>query len=180
MDLPVGIVLAAGKSSRMKADKAFIQYHNVPQYLHVTNELMPYCSGVKLNGSANYPNAIHVFDDLDEYRNNGPISGILTAVSLFPNQSLFVHAIDYPFIQSNSLNALFQQFLAVDKTVCFRHPDSQFLEPLIAIYHKKDLAKLFDFYNSGQSSMRHFLTSLNPLILNQASATELTSVDEPL
>ncbi len=180
MELPVGIVLAAGKSSRMKADKAFLNYHSTPQYMHVENELKPYCCHVQINGFANYPNALHVFKDLEIYQNNGPISGILTAVSLFPNQSLFIHAIDYPYIQSDTLNALFQQFLAFDKTVCFRHPDSKFLEPLIAIYHKNDLEKLLDFYNSGQSSMRHFLTQLNPLILNQASAIELTSVDEPL
>lgn len=180
MELPIGIVLAAGKSSRMKADKAFIQYHNLPQYLHVANSLSTLCSQVYINGSANYPQANFVFQDLDMYQNNGPIGGVLSAMSLFPNLSLFVHAIDYPFLNSETLKSLHQHFLSSNKTVCFRHPESFFLEPLIAIYHKDDLPKLHDFYNSGQSSLRHFLASINPLILNHASATELTSVDEPL
>ena len=179
--MPIGIVLAGGKSQRMGKNKALLEYHQVPQFQFVAQNLMPFCKSLFINGLAqNYSSDFETFSDSSQFMNHGPISGLLSSVELFKGESLFVHAIDYPFISEYSINQLFTKFQLHNQSVCFRHPESGFLEPLIAIYHAKDLFYLLDFYKSGQFSMRHFLESINPVILDSVSARELLSVDEPL
>lgn len=177
----VGVVLAAGKSTRMKTDKAFLKYHQKPQYEYVAQELKQFCDQVYINGNAkHYHSIFKVFEDDSELKNHGPISGVLSAKKRFPGNSLFIHACDYPYITTNSLAKLFNAFLEHQKTICFRNTSSQFIEPLIAIYHENDLIKLVEFYNNGQTSLRVFLTSINAVILDNIDNAELLSVDEPL
>lgn len=177
----IGVVLAAGKSTRMKTDKAFIKYHQLPQYEYVANELRQFCDPVYINGQPKqYQSNFSLFEDDPEFENNGPLSGVLSAIKRFPGNSLFIHACDYPFITTNSLAQLFNAFLEHQKTVCFRNTSTQIIEPLIAIYHVNDLMKLVEFYNSGQTSLRVFLTTINALILDNHQSRELLSVDAPL
>lgn len=177
----IGVVLAAGKSTRMKSDKAFIKYHQLPQYEYVANELKQFCDPVYINGQPKqYQSNFSMFEDDPEFENNGPLSGVLSAIKRFPRTSLFIHACDYPYITTNSLAQLFNAFLEHQKTVCFRNTSTQIIEPLIAIYHVNDLMKLVEFYNSGQTSLRVFLTTINALILDNFQSRELLSVDEPL
>lgn len=177
----IGLVLAAGESKRMKTDKAFITYHQIPQYLHAANMLNEICFRTIINGkSFDYNNQFEVIVDDKRFRNVGPIGGVLTANQLFPDASIFVLGVDYPFLKQETLLNLYQSFVSSQRSVCFKHPVSQLIEPLIAIYHQSDLNGLRDFFDSGQTSLRHFLSQMNPLILETASASELTSVDEPL
>lgn len=177
----IGVVLAAGKSTRMKTDKAFIKYHQLPQYEYVANELKQFCDPVYINGQPKqYQSNFSMFEDDPEFENNGPLSGVLSAIKRFPGTSLFIHACDYPYITTNSLAQLFNAFLEHQKTVCFRNTSTQIIEPLIAIYHVNDLMKLVEFYNSGQTSLRVFLTTINALILDNHQSCELLSVDAPL
>lgn len=177
----IGVVLAAGKSTRMKTDKAFIKYHQLPQYEYVANELRQFCDPVYINGQPKqYQSNFSLFEDDPEFENNGPLSGVLSVIKRFPGNSLFIHACDYPYITTNSLAQLFNAFLEHQKTVCFRNTSTQIIEPLIAIYHVNDLMKLVEFYNSGQTSLRVFLTTINALILDNHQSRELLSVDAPL
>lgn len=177
----MGVVLAAGKSTRMKTDKSFIHYHHLPQYEYVAQQLSQFCNGVCINGHPKkYDTQFKVFLDDPEYQQNGPISGVLSASKNFPDQSLFILACDYPFLTTETLKILYDNFISDKKTVCFRNLESQFIEPLIAIYHLNDLKKLLEFYNSGQTSLLCFLKSINAVILDCNTSKELLSVDEPL
>lgn len=177
----IGVVLAAGKSTRMGTDKAFIQYNQLPQYEYVAQQLSSFCAEVFINGhSKHYETQFQVFGDRPEFKENGPIGGLLTASEKFPSNSIFLVACDYPFLTQASLKVLFDTFVLSQKTVCFRNLESQFIEPLIAIYHVNDLMKLLEFYNSGQTSLRVFLTTINPVILDCNSSRELFSVDAPI
>ncbi len=177
----IGLVLAAGESKRMKTDKAFLTYHHLPQYLHAANMLSEFCDKTLISGkSIQYTNEFEVIVDDRSFQNNGPMGGVLTALNQYPTASFFILGVDYPFLQHHNLETLYQNFKTCQKSVCFRHPVSKIIEPLIAIYHRSDLSSLQNFYNQKQTSMQHFLSQINPLILETATAKELTSVDEPL
>jgi molybdopterin-guanine dinucleotide biosynthesis protein A len=52
-----------------------------------------------------------------------------------------------------------------------------YLEPLVAIYAAEDLKKLIPFWQSQQTSLRHFLESINPVILPVPQNNDILSID---
>jgi molybdopterin-guanine dinucleotide biosynthesis protein A len=176
----VGLILAAGKSSRMKVDKAFISYHDKPQFEHAANQLLPFVNKILISGKENaaYENYEVVLDQ-KEFENNGPISGLLSALKFYPNASFFLLGCDYPYVSNESLKILNDTFLETNKSVCFINNENGYLEPLVAIYSSEDLKKLFQFWQSKQTSLRHFLETINPVILPAPHKNEILSIDTP-
>lgn len=176
----IGLILAAGKSSRMKVDKAFINYHEKPQFEHAANQLMPFVNKILISGreNASYDNFEVVLDQI-EFENNGPISGLLSAIKFYPNCSFFLLGCDYPYVSNEALKILSNKFLETNKSVCFINNANDFLEPLVTIYSAEDLKNLFPFWQSKQTSLRHFLESINPVILPAPKYNEILSVDTP-
>ena len=176
----VGLILAAGKSSRMKVDKAFISYHDKPQFEHAANQLLPFVNKILISGKENaaYYNYEVVLDQ-KEFHNNGPISGLLSALKFYPNASFFLLGCDYPYVSNESLKILNDTFLETNKSVCFINKTNGYLEPLVAIYSSEDLKKLFQFWQSKQTSLRHFLETINPVILPAPHKNEILSIDTP-
>lgn len=176
----VGLILAAGKSSRMKVDKAFVSYHDKPQFEHAANQLLPFVNKILISGKENaaYGNYEVVLDQ-KEFENNGPISGLLSALKFYPNASFFLLGCDYPYVSNESLKILNDTFLETNKSVCYINNENGYLEPLVAIYSSEDLKKLFQFWQSKQTSLRHFLESINPLILPAPHKNDILSIDTP-
>jgi molybdopterin-guanine dinucleotide biosynthesis protein A len=176
----VGLILAAGKSSRMMVDKAFINYHEKPQFEYAANQLLPFVNNVIISGKENaaYGNYEVVLDQ-KEFENNGPISGLLSALKFYPDCSFFLLGCDYPYVSNESIKILKDNFLESNKSVCFINNANGYLEPLVAIYAAKDLKKLIDFWQSKQTSLRHFLASINPLILPAPHNKDILSIDTP-
>jgi molybdopterin-guanine dinucleotide biosynthesis protein A len=177
----VGLILAAGKSSRMKVDKAFISYHEKPQFEHAANQLLPFANKVIISGKENaaYENYEVVLDQ-KEFQNNGPISGLLSALKFYPNASFFLLGCDYPYVSNESLKILNDKFLESNKSVCFINNTNGYLEPLVAIYSSEDLKKLMPFWQSKQTSLRYFLEFINPLILPAPHNNDILSIDTPI
>ena len=175
----MGLVIAGGKSSRMGKNKAFIQYHGIPQWRYVQEQLSHFCSRVVINSNDAQLTDEDILKDGVQFKDHGPISGLLTAVSQYPDQSIFVMGIDYPMLRAKTLNDLVQTYRIRNQSVCFKNPTSDILEPLCAIYHSSDLRHIFDCFNNGNDSLREFLASRNPVILKPNNIEELKSFDTP-
>jgi molybdopterin-guanine dinucleotide biosynthesis protein A len=176
----IGLILAAGKSSRMKVDKAFINYHDKPQFEYAANQLLPFVDNVIISGKENTTYGIfEVVLDQQEFENNGPIGGLLSAMKFYPNCSFFLLGCDYPYLSNESLKILKDNFLKSNKSVCFMNNTNGYLEPLVAIYNSEDLKKLYHFWQSKQTSLRHFLEFINPLILPTPHINDILSIDTP-
>jgi len=176
----VGLILAAGKSSRMTVDKAFVSYHEKPQFEHAANQLLPFVDKILISGKENtaYENYEVVLDQ-KEFQNNGPISGLLSALKFYPNASFFLLGCDYPYVSNESLKILNDTFLESNKSVCFINNTNGYLEPLVAIYSSEDLKKLIPFWQTKQTSLRHFLETINPVILPAPHNNDILSIDTP-
>jgi molybdopterin-guanine dinucleotide biosynthesis protein A len=176
----IGLILAAGKSSRMKVDKAFINYHDKPQFEYAANQLLSLVNKVIISGkeNTNYGNFEVVLDQQD-FENNGPIGGLLSAIKIYPASSFFILGCDYPYVSNDSLKILNDKFLETNKSICFMNNDNGYLEPLVAIYSSEDLKKLFAFWQSKQTSLRHFLEFINPVILQMPHKNDILSIDTP-
>lgn len=181
MPIPNGLILCGGQSKRMGADKALIHYHHSPQYLHAYDTAKPLCSSTFLSCNTNQKQIIEsglpVIIDDNHFANAGPITGLLSYNKNNKNAPALLIGCDYP-------NASTQTFLRLlhtrdEKTdvVCYRHPETGFDEPLLAIYESSALANLNEWWMQGNQSLRLFLQKLNVKRLNPVDANEIKSFD---
>lgn len=179
----VGVVLAGGKSSRMGTDKAFLNYHDKAQIYYLAAQLKMVCSKVLLSINHEQESKIdNVFEyivDSQKYKDSGPINGLLTAHEKYPNKPLLVLACDYPLLNLTDILNLKHTFLKHQKTTTFFNPESDFREPLLAVYHQNDLVKLSAFYKNGGTSLQQFLKSIDAIKLAPTNLQNIKSIDNP-
>ncbi len=179
-----GLILCGGQSSRMGRNKAFIEYHNMPQYKFLSLQLdelgmNSFISCRKDQSGSFNENDEMVLDD-DEFSDAGPMTGLLSAFKSIKEQSLLVLGCDYPLISTEHLNRLlaFKNFNF--PAVCFvrkNRPDS--CEPLVAFYHHSCGNLLLDYYHAGNRSLSKFLSSLNAIKIELDDDAFLKSFDSP-
>ncbi len=180
--LPVGIVLAGGESSRMKTDKALLNYSGQPQWKQVQNLLSPFCSEVIISvnkyqqktWAENHADTNFLVDD-QQFEGNGPITAILTAAKKFPDRTLFLIGIDYPRLELQRLITLSNARKADAEAVCYEKDG--FTEPLISIIEPQSFQKLFDFFAAGNTSVMKFLESVQLKKVCVEDAAFLTNIN---
>jgi molybdopterin-guanine dinucleotide biosynthesis protein A len=64
-----------------------------------------------------------------------------------------------------------------NSSVSYYNNETKFREPLLAIYHQKDLEKLVQFNNEGNTSLQNFLNKINAEKVNADSVESITSID---
>lgn len=104
-----GLVLAGGRSTRMRSDKALLVYHGRNQAAHTLDLLSTHCRPVFLScrsdqagleGLADLPQLHDTWFDM------GPLGGILTAMDAYPQAAWLVAACDLPYLDKPALDSL--------------------------------------------------------------------------
>lgn len=133
----VGLVLTGGKSTRMKKDKALINYRGEPHARHLFDLLSSVCDEVYLSAREGQWSGSQISDlpiIVDKYEVGGPINGILSAMDLNPNAYLMVVACDLVNIDETALNKLVDEFDDNFVAVAYKNTDKGFPEPLCTLY----------------------------------------------
>jgi molybdopterin-guanine dinucleotide biosynthesis protein A len=179
----LGLVLCGGSSVRMKTDKAFLNYHGKEHIYYLADKMESICEQVFISCNESQKDKIdqncQVIVDSATYQNSGPINAILTAFELYPNKPIFVLACDYPLLTSADLVMLKDVFLKHKKTVSFYNNNTNFREPLIAIYHPNDLPHLLTFYENGNTSLKLFLNNIDAIKVVPSNLNSILSIDSP-
>jgi len=177
----IGLVIAGGRSSRMGKDKKEINYHGKPQWEYTHDLLQNF--GLKTVISASNVNSenARVIKDFPEFAGNGPISGLLTVSEEFKETALLVLGIDYPDVDTETLRDLIWSFQIRNCSVCYRHPLSNRVEPLIAIYHPRDINQIRRKFYKAQTSLSAYWENAGNkvLILPHKNFKALKSYDLP-
>jgi molybdopterin-guanine dinucleotide biosynthesis protein A len=155
-------LLAGGKSSRMRQDKAYLPVEwegaSMPLWerqLAVLKSVAPQklvISGPRKQG---YPASVAVL--ADEWNGVGPLGGIATCLTRTRSALLLVLAIDLPQIQPGFLKKLLTRSEAGCGVVPIRH--NRF-EPLIAIYPGAALGIAIDQLREQDYVLQHFIDKL--------------------
>lgn len=178
----MGMVLCGGKSSRMGMDKAFIRYHKQPQVYHTAAMLQQVCDDVLISCNAQQASLLdsgyrHI-TDRPAYINAGPMGGVLSAWETCSNYALIVAGCDYPNVTAADVHALIESREPGYEAVCYQNADG-FAEPLLTVYEPEAYPKLLHYFASGQTSLRHFLTTLQVKYLTPKNHSTLISIDTP-
>jgi molybdenum cofactor guanylyltransferase len=162
-----GLVLAGGRSVRMGEDKSLMDWHGKPQRLHMADLLMHFCSDVYISCRQDQASGIPApYKTLtDSVDSGGPIAGILSAFSAFPDAAWLVVACDLPLLDREALQQLVQSADLSMLATVFRSPVDGMPEPLIAIWEPGAAAGLRAHLENGLKCPRKFLINNSGLVL---------------
>jgi molybdenum cofactor guanylyltransferase len=151
---PMALVLAGGRSARMGMNKAFICYHQMPQYLHI-GEICRQAGFFTVLSGNDLPlgDTFHArIADIPEFAGHGPISGLLSAYRNF-QQPILLIGCDYPLLEANFLNTLLQK-----RNFANTFADIQGkLLPMPALFETDALELLLADFHRGEDSIIGFL-----------------------
>lgn len=178
-----GLILAGGASSRMGRPKALLSYQGALQLDRVAQLLQPICNQlflscqpiqVDLYRAAGWEGAFVL--DQARWGTIGPLNGLLSAFDLHPGPWLVVGC-DYPLLETADIQLLLNSRAAGQLAVAYE--TSNGVEPLISLYEAAAAPFLISFWEKGQQSLRHFLSSHPIQRVPPPLPDRLQSIDTP-
>jgi len=176
-----GLVLAGGRSSRMRRDKAAIEFRNGETQLDAAMKLLEgrvaraYVS-VRADQQADTARARYA-RIVDRGDIEGPIAGISAAFASSPDVAWLVLACDLPFLDAQTLDTL---LLARDPSfdaTAFRSSHDGLPEPLCAIYEPQSRVAITAQIAAGRNCPRKFLINAHTQLLDQPNPRALENVN---
>lgn len=184
-----GLVLAGGRSQRMKTDKAWLAYEGRPQIARIYDELTNVCEKVFVScrdqqwafpadsEEGRFMAAASLLPD--RLINFGPLGGILSAMLTYPDAAFLVCAVDMPFLRDSDLQTLAAARHAYKAATCFVNPENGMVEPLCGIYEPKLRGPLLDALGRGFLCPRKILSELDIVRVSPRSMMTVANINHP-
>jgi molybdopterin-guanine dinucleotide biosynthesis protein A len=183
MNAPVyGLVLAGGRSSRMKQDKAALSYHGRTQLEWAMDLIQPFVSQAYVSvrpDQINDPIRAQYSQVVDTRENLGPIAGIVAAQTLHPDVAWLVLACDLPFLDAGTLKHLLWARAPERMATAYRSSHDGLPEPLCAIWEPASRAAIAKYLETGRNCPRKFLINSDVLLLEEPNPRALDNVNTP-
>jgi molybdenum cofactor guanylyltransferase len=176
-----GLVLAGGESSRMKVDKASLEYHGEPQAQRAFRLLDSCCEKTLLSNrqeQKDRPGHTSLPQIHDSFHGIGPLGGILTAMEHQSEAAWLVLACDLPYINEETIHQLIQLRNAQKMATTFQHEDGT-LEPLCSIYEPRIRNLLLKAYAENAFSLLQILLRGDVQIVKPTDSRVLLNVNLP-
>ena len=175
-----GLLLAGGRSTRMRRDKAALQYRGRTQ-LEAAYDLLAKVTdqayvSVRADQTADplrsrYP---QIVDQADQV---GPLAGILAAQQRHPKAAWLVLACDLPFLDEATLQHLDRHRDRSALATAYRSSHDGLPEPLCAVYEPASAMPLARYAASGRNCPRKFLIEQSAKLLEPLHAAALDNVN---
>jgi molybdopterin-guanine dinucleotide biosynthesis protein A len=180
-DSPVfGLLLAGGRSSRMRRDKAALEYRGRTQLedaYALLASVTPRAFVSVRPDQVTDPLRQRFPQIVDEHTDLGPLAGILAAQSAHPDAAWLVLACDLPFLDAAVLQHLLEHRNRQGYATAFRSTHDGLPEPLCAVYEPKSVAALARYATGGKSCPRKFLIEHQATLLEPVRAEALDNVN---
>jgi molybdopterin-guanine dinucleotide biosynthesis protein A len=175
-----GLVLAGGRSSRMKRDKAALAYHGRGQLAVAFERLatrVDRCYVSVRADQTNDPTRRELPQIVDRQADMGPIAGITAAQQAAPQAAWLVLACDLPFLGDAVLDALIDGRDPARPATAFRSSHDGLPEPLCAIYEPSSAASIAAYVAGGRQCPRKFLINSDTRLLDLPDPAALDNVN---
>jgi molybdopterin-guanine dinucleotide biosynthesis protein A len=183
MNAPVyGLVLAGGRSSRMKQDKAALSYHGRSQLEWAMELVQPFVSQAFVSvrpDQINEPTRAKYAQIVDTHDNLGPIAGIVAAQTVHPDVAWLVLACDLPFLDAGTLKHLLWARAPERMATAYRSSHDGLPEPLCAIWEPASRSAIAKYLETGKNCPRKFLINSDVLLLEEPNPRALDNVNTP-
>ncbi len=177
-----GLVLAGGRSTRMRHDKAALQYRGGTQLEQAMQLLRRYVRrafvSVRPDQTAD-PVRAGFAQIVDTRADLGPIAGLLAAQAEYPHVAWLILACDLPFLDATTLEHLLRSRRPDRQATAYRSSHDGLPEPLCAIYEPSSRAAITAYVKSGGVCPRKFLRQADVELLDQPDPRALDNVNTP-
>ena len=177
-----GLILAGGSSSRMKRDKAALEYRGKTQLDRAFELAGRHVSRVFVSvraAQADDPARAHRPLIIDSVAGEGPIIGIRSALAAHPEVAWLVLACDLPFLSDAALAHLLTERDASRVATAYRSAHDGLPEPLCAVWEPRAAAELAAYQAGGGQCPRKFLMRHAARILEPLDDQALDNVNTP-
>lgn len=176
-----GLVLAGGRSTRMRRDKAALEYRPGESQLDAAMKLVaPRVEKAFVSVRADQAQDpmrsrhAHIVDRGDV---EGPIAGIRAALDEHPDAAWLILACDLPFLDGRTLDTLIAARDVAGDATAFRSSHDGLPEPLCAIYEPRAAASLDAHVAAGKNCPRKYLINARTRLLDQPDPRALDNVN---
>lgn len=176
------LILAGGASSRMGADKAWMDYHGKPQviWLYEQLESLGLEVWISLQREAEKLAGRNTVQDLPAFRGHGPLSGVLSAAQQVGADSAWLLiGCDYPLLGKKEISRLISTRDPNALATVFSWEGR--VLPFPAIWEPEMLVCLESDFHVGHHSLRRSLEDRADRlqVISPLSAESLQSADTP-
>ena len=158
------VILAGGKSTRMKQDKALVELNGKTLLNHQIDNLSPIFKEIIISANTNYNCDYKIINDIE--KDKGPIGGIYSILQNINTEKAFIIAVDMPYITEDIITKLIDNSNKFDITIPIINNR---IEPTCAIYSKECISvikkqltlnnyKLADFIAKCKTNYTEFNT----------------------
>ncbi|MCL6621470.1 MAG: molybdenum cofactor guanylyltransferase [Syntrophobacterales bacterium] len=168
-----GIILAGGLGRRLGQDKATLPFRGRPLALHVAAALRPWAHEVWLLTNQPLGHAalgLPLMLDLRPFQ--GPLGGLLTALTFSPTPWVLAAAVDCPLLQPALLEALCRGAGATPRPAVVSE-SARGLEALPGLFHVRLRPRLEEYLARGERRLRPFITACRPEVLPREETRRL-------
>lgn len=175
-----GLILAGGASTRMKQDKALLDYHGRPQ-LHWAYDLVSECCAATFVSvrpdQRDEPTRAALPQIVDREPGIGPLAGISAALLEHPKAAWLVVACDLPFLTSETLRHLVEHRDPGRIATAYRSSHDGLPEPLCAIWEPAAREAVAAALAAGKRCPRKLLMEADTALLALPEARALDNVN---
>jgi molybdopterin-guanine dinucleotide biosynthesis protein A len=184
MSIPVlfGLVLAGGASTRMKRDKAALDYHGKPQLHWAFEQVAEFCAATFVSvrpDQTNDPLRAELPQIVDRRPGAGPLAGIEAALHTHPKAAWLVVACDLPQLTPTVLKHLVEHRDPPRMATAYRSNFDGLPEPLCAIWEPSSRAAIAEWLAKGKECPRKLLINSDVALIDLPVATALDNVNTP-
>lgn len=178
----LGLVLAGGRSTRMRTDKAALLYGGRSQLERAMELIAPHVErayvSVRADQSAD-PLRARFPQIADAHQNLGPIAGLLAAQARHPEAAWLLLACDLPLLDEATLTQLVRSRAPERLATAYRSSHDGLPEPLCAIWEPRSAAPLAAYVAGGRQCPRRFLVGADTRLLDEPNPCALENINTP-
>ena len=174
------LILIGGKSRRMGRDKALIERPDGTRQIDWLANLAGLSGGeVFLSTRDGSPPPLELPAVVDADSGGGPLAALAAMGSKRPGESVLVLGCDLFLLDEATVRHLVARRDSSRKATCFANRIDGRPEPLCAIYEGSGISEAASALARGERCARHFLESLDPLVLELPHPAALDNANTP-
>lgn len=165
-----GFVLAGGQSTRMGADKAFVELNGHTLLERALQTVSAVTSEVRILGNREKFSAIRDVIE-DEFPDHGPLGGIHAALRASHEDLNLILAVDMPFVEARFLEYLVQRARAKAAVVTIPRVAGRW-QPLCAVYRRAFAEIAEPMLRAGNNKIDPLFGQVPLQVIEEAEITE--------